>query len=160
MNSEKLQFLTDESLHVINNFSGENKTGWGVMNTQEMIEHLADFYNVSAEKTKVKLYTPEEQLPAYKAFLLSDKLFRENTKAPVELIGEKPAPLKFSTLAEAKENLNNAVKDFVGYFKNNEAAKTLHPVFGHLNFDEWVLLHYKHVMHHLKQFGYERVLIV
>ena len=160
MNSEKLQFLMVESLHVINNFTGENKNGWGVMNTQEMIEHLGDFYNVSAEKTKVKLYTPEEQLPLYKTFLLSDKLFRENTKAPVELIGEKPAPLKFSTLAEAKENLNNAVKDFVGYFKNNEAAKTLHPVFGHLNFDEWVLLHYKHVIHHLKQFGYVPVLVV
>lgn len=154
MNIEKLKFLTEESLQVINNLTEENKPVWGVMQTQEMIEHIADFYNVSAEKIKVKLYTPEEQLPLYKAFLLSDKLFRENTKAPVELIGEKPAPLKFSNLAEAKENLGNAVKDFVAYFKNNEAAKTLHPVFGLLNFDEWVLLHYKHVVHHLKQFNY------
>lgn len=159
MNIEKFNFLTEESLQVINNFTVENKPVWGVMQTQEMIEHLADFYDVSAQKIKVKLYTSEEQLPLYKAFLLSDKVFRENTKAPVELIGEKPGPLKFSTLAEAKENLANAVKDFVAYFKNNETAKTLHPVFGDLNFDEWVLLHYKHVMHHLKQFGHESVLI-
>ena len=39
------------------------------------------------------------------------------------------------------------------YFKNNPAAKTSHPVFGDLDFEEWVLLHYKHVTHHLKQFG-------
>ncbi|TXH28993.1 MAG: DUF1569 domain-containing protein, partial [Cyclobacteriaceae bacterium] len=33
------------------------------------------------------------------------------------------------------------------------AKKTTHPVFGALNFDEWILLHYKHVTHHSRQFG-------
>lgn len=154
MNIEKLNFLKEESLNIVNKLTTENTPVWGVMNTQEMIEHLADFYNVSTQKIKVQLYTPEEQLPLYKAFLLSDKLFRENTKAPSQLIGERPRPLKFSTIAEAKENLANAVKEFVDYFNKNETAKTLHPVFGELNFDEWVLLHYKHVVHHLKQFNY------
>lgn len=31
------------------------------------------------------------------------------------------------------------------------AAKA--PVLGDLNFEEWIMLHYKHVMHHAKQFG-------
>ena len=29
----------------------------------------------------------------------------------------------------------------------------LHPVFGELNFEEWALLHYKHVTHPLRRFG-------
>jgi hypothetical protein len=94
-----------------------------------------------------------EQLPAYKAFLLSDKQFRENTKAPIEMIGETPEPLRYTSLDEAKENLTNTIKDFTSYFEGNEARQTLHPAFGMLDYNEWVLMHYKHVLHHLKQFG-------
>jgi len=36
---------------------------------------------------------------------------------------------------------------------DDKLKTTLHPVFGELNFEEWILLHYKHVTHHLKQFG-------
>ena len=118
-----------------------------------MTEHLADFFNVSTEKIKVKLFTPEEHLPRYMEFLKSDKEFRENTKAPAELLGEKPLPLRFSSLAAAKENFKSSVNDFAGHFSEDEMKKTLHPVFGMLNYDEWVLLHYKHVLHHLKQFN-------
>jgi len=49
--------------------------------------------------------------------------------------------------------LHEAVDEFVEYFKNAPGKKTTHPVFGPLDFNEWVLLHYKHVTHHLRQFG-------
>ena len=153
MDSQKIQFLSQDSFEILKRLENNSPVKWGVMNAQQMIEHLADFYNVSAEKIPCKLYTSEEHLPAYKAFLLSDKVFRENTKAPVELLGDEPLPLSFVTLAEAKENLKRSVNDFSEYFKEHKGRKTLHPVFGLLNFDEWVLLHYKHVQHHLKQFG-------
>ena len=153
MDSQKIQFLSQDSFELLNQLENSSPPKWGVMNAQQMIEHLADFYNVSAEKISCKLYTSEEHLPAYKAFLLSDKAFRENTKAPVELLGEKPLPVRFSSLSKAKENLKMAVNDFAEYFNKDKERKTLHPVFGFLNFDEWVLLHYKHVQHHLKQFG-------
>lgn len=152
MDSQKIQFLFQNSFELLNRLENSSPPKWGVMNAQQMIEHLADFYNVSAEKISCKLYTSEEHLPAYKAFLLSDKAFRENTKAPVELLGDEPRPLRFATLAEAKDNLKKSVSDFAEYFNKDKERKTLHPVFGFLNFDEWVLLHYKHVQHHLKQF--------
>ncbi len=152
MDTQKFQFLTKGSLLLLNALQKTTPAKWGVMNAQEMTEHLADFYNVSAEKMPCKLYTPEEHLPAYKAFLLSDKVFRENTKAPAELLGEIPKPLRFSSLSEAKEDLQEAVNNFVGYFEEDKTKKTLHPVFGMLDFEEWIILHYKHVHHHLKQF--------
>jgi hypothetical protein len=56
-------------------------------------------------------------------------------------------------MQEALENLEESIKAFENYFKEDVSKTSLHPVFGELNFEEWVLLHYKHVRHHLKQFG-------
>lgn len=49
--------------------------------------------------------------------------------------------------------LERSIKAFEDHFKDDAGKKTSHPVFGELKFEEWVLLHYKHVMHHAKQFG-------
>jgi len=85
--------------------------------------------------------------------LMSEKEFRENTKAPI--LPEEPLPLRHSTIDEAITDLENQVKNFFTYFNDDPEKKTLHPAFGELNFEEWVQLHHKHVKHHLKQFGEE-----
>jgi oxepin-CoA hydrolase/3-oxo-5,6-dehydrosuberyl-CoA semialdehyde dehydrogenase len=127
---------------------------WGKMNAQQMVEHVADFFDVSAEKIKFDLITPEEQLPKFKAFLLSDKDFRENTKAPVSVVSEEPVPLRNASMAEATGALQNSVAGFFSFFEKYPERKTVHPVFGPLDQEEWVLLHTKHVQHHLRQFGW------
>ena len=153
MVKEKLDFLTDGAFKKLELLQEHSKANWGVMNPQEMTEHLADFFDVSTEKVKTKLYTPEEHLPRYMEFLMSEKEFKENTKAPADLLGEKPLPLRLPSLDAAKANLKNSVNDFVDYFSEDEMKRTLHPAFGMLNFEEWIRLHYKHVLHHLKQFN-------
>jgi tRNA A58 N-methylase Trm61 len=47
------------------------------MNVQQMVEHVTDFFKVSFDHIKFDLVTPEEHLPKYKEFLMSDKEFRE-----------------------------------------------------------------------------------
>ncbi len=153
MNIGKLQFITVESLEKLNALTESIQPNWGVMSAQEMIEHVEYVFAISIEKNKTKLYTPTEQLSAYKAFLLSDKQFRENTKAPIEMVGETPEPLRYTSLDEAKERLANSINDFTAFFEGNEDRQTMHPAFGMLDYNEWVLMHYKHVLHHLKQFG-------
>lgn len=153
MNIEKLQFITVESIEKLNALTESIQPNWGVMSAQEMIEHVEYVFAISIEKNETKLYTPTEQLPAYKAFLLSDKQFRENTKAPVEFLGETPQPLRFKSFEEAKEQLIISISDFIAFFKEDEDKQTLHPAFGLLNYHEWVLIHHKHLKHHLKQFG-------
>lgn len=153
MDKTKLQFVTKDSLALFKMIAGDAVGHWGKMNGQQMVEHVAAVFYVSSGKIKLPLVTPAEQLPKYKEFLLSDKEFRENTKAPVSVIGEEPLPLRFATMDEALENLEKAIAAFENYFATAGDEKTLHPVFGELNFEEWVLLHYKHVRHHLKQFG-------
>ncbi len=153
MNVEKLNFITKGCIPLFDSLAGDATGKWGKMNAQQMIEHVAAFFLVSTGKIKFDLVTPAEHLPKYKEFLLSDKEFRENTKAPTMVIGEEASPLKYTSIAEARENLKQAIAGFETYFAADANKTTLHPVFGELNFEEWILLHYKHVTHHLKQFG-------
>ena len=153
MNEQKRHFITKESIPLFKSLPGDAVGKWGKMNGQQMAEHVAAFFYVSTEKIKFELVTPVEHLPQYREFLYSDKEFRENTKAPGSVIGEEALPLQYATMEEALDNLEKSIAYFEKYFKDNATQKTLHPVFGELNYEEWVLLHYKHVMHHLKQFG-------
>jgi Protein of unknown function (DUF1569) len=153
MDEQKLKFITKECIPLFNKVPANDPGKWGKMSGQQMVEHIAAFFYVSTGKIKFDLVTPEEHLPKYKEFLLSDKEFRENTKAPANVIGEEPLPLRYASMDEALENLTEAISYFEKYFKENVDKRTMHPVFGELNFEEWVLLHYKHVTHHLRQFG-------
>jgi len=154
MNStDKAAFLKGELDLLYKGLAAESKGNWGKMSAQHMIEHVSDFFNVSTEKIKFQLVTPEEHLPKYKEFLFSDKEFRENTKAPATVLGEEPLPLRSESLEKAVEYLKKSVNDFFTFFEKDSMKKTTHPVFGPLNFEEWVLLHYKHVNHHLRQFA-------
>ena len=153
MNQRKLNFLTKEFIPLLKELPADTMGKWGKMNGQQMVEHVAAFFYVSTEKIKFDLVTPAEHLPKYKEFLLRDKEFKENTKAPTNVIGEEPSPLRYANMEEAIENLSRSVAYFETYFKDDPNKKAMHPVFGELNFEEWVLLHYKHVTHHLRQFG-------
>lgn len=127
---------------------------WGKMNAQQMVEHVTAFFKVSTGKIQFAVVTQPEHLPKYKEFLLSDKEFRENTKAPAEIIGEEVLPLRNETMEAAILNLKKSIEEFFEYFASGPLQTTSHPVFGALTFDEWVQLHYKHVLHHAKQFGF------
>ncbi|HMI77182.1 MAG TPA: DUF1569 domain-containing protein [Ferruginibacter sp.] len=152
MDQQKFNFITKEYIPLLKTLPGDAVGKWGKMNGQQMVEHVAAFFYVSTEKIRFDLVTPLEHLPKYKEFLLSDKEFRENTKAPITVIGDDALPLRFATMDEAVENLQGSIRYFENYFKENETKATIHPVFGELNYEEWVLLHYKHVTHHARQF--------
>ncbi len=152
MDEQKLNFLKN-CTSLFKTLSADMMGKWGKMNAQQTVEHLAAFFAVSAGKIKFDLVTPVEHLPKYKEFLLSDMEFRENTKAPTNVIGEEALPLRYATMEEALEKLAGSITAFENYFKDDPLITSLHPVFGELNFEEWVLLHYKHVTHHARQFG-------
>ncbi len=153
MDEQKATFIKNDFFVLVRQLTPHTTALWGKMTAQQAIEHLADFFDVSTAKINFGLSVPEEALPKYREFLYSDKAFRENTKAPVNIIGEDPMPVRYPDLDEAKMQLKKSVDDFFTYFSNNPDTTTLHPVFGPLTYDEWTLLHFKHVTHHLRQFG-------
>lgn len=151
MDSQKFQFIKTEFTQLIKNLPAEATGKWGKMTAQQMVEHVAGFFKVSTNQLHFPLVTAAEHLPKYKEFLLSEKEFRENTKAPV--LPEEPLPVIFSTMNEGVADLEKQIQLFADKFSSGEIVSSQHPVFGELNFEEWVLLHYKHLVHHAKQFG-------
>ena len=151
MDQSKLNFITSAYIPLLRSLSPQAAGKWGKMNAQQMVEHVAGFFRVSTGKLFFPLVTPEEHLPKYLEFLRSDKQFRENTKAPV--LPDEPMPAKFPNLQAAIDDLEEQVVYFRQRFESEPSLRTQHPVFGSLDYADWVLLHYKHVSHHLRQFN-------
>ncbi|MEI8052608.1 MAG: DUF1569 domain-containing protein [Bacteroidota bacterium] len=148
----KSQFLKIDLFNHLQRLSEHKKPVWGKMNARQMVEHLAFFIDISTEKTIFPLSVTETDLPKYKAFLMSEKQFRENTKAPSNVLGEETVPILYPDLQTSISVLQISVNQFFSFFKDNPEKNPIHPAFGHLNFDEWLLLHHKHATHHLRQF--------
>jgi len=151
MNQQKLAFLQNDFLSLIEKIDPLQKPVWGKMNTQQMVEHMGKFLQVSTNRLHFPLTTTPEMLPKYRTFLLSEKEFFENTKAAV--LGEEPESLLFETHSQSISFLRDELHTFFSFFETNPTALTQSPAFGDLNFEEWVQLHHKHAIHHLKQFG-------
>ena len=152
MNAEKEKFLKYRFVELLRKIPSDRPPQWGKMSLQQMIEHFADSVRIASGKT---VYTDfvvtEEQLSKFRAFMLSDKPFKENTANP--LMSEVPAPVKNPSAEEALQELQEEIDYFFTVFEKNNLQVTRNPFFGDLNFEENVHLLYKHALHHLKQFG-------
>ncbi len=147
----KIEFIQTTFIDLVSKLTPEQKGNWGVMNAQQMIEHVADFFKVSYGKIKFNQITAPEQLSKFREFLWSDKEFKENTKAP--MLPETAFAVRNNSMNESLLELQNDINNFFSQFSGKEEDKILHPVFGELNFEDWIQLHYKHTQHHAKQFS-------
>ena len=153
MLQEKEQFIKETVPVLLRQANINTAAQWGNMDFQQMLEHVADFFQVSTQKQFYPLVSPPEHMPKLKEFLMSDKQFRENTKAPANIIGEEPLPHKYASVEEAMQEAIAEVNYFFQLYADEPDLTAVHPVFGELNYEEWLRLHYKHVTHHLRQFG-------
>ncbi|HUM97127.1 MAG TPA: hypothetical protein PK275_04675 [Chitinophagaceae bacterium] len=151
MSLEKENFLRTRFIVCLQQLDPNTAAQWGKMNVHQMIEHLTDVMMVASGKIKMEVVTPADKLPLFKAFMMSDKPFKENTKSPV--LPEEPLPLRKQTVQAAIGKLQEELIYFFNAFESNPQFKTTHPVFGDLDFTENIQLLHKHILHHLKQFG-------
>jgi oxepin-CoA hydrolase/3-oxo-5,6-dehydrosuberyl-CoA semialdehyde dehydrogenase len=153
MNETKIQFIQSDFIKRLEHLPAEQKGKWGLMNAQQMVEHVTSFFKISTGRLSFPLVTPVEHLPKLRAFLWSDGEFRENTKAPGNIIPAEPLPAYNANMSIAIQKLEKEIALFFDSFKNDVSKKVLHPVFGELNYEDWIQLHYKHLLHHAKQFN-------
>jgi len=95
--------------------------------------------------------TNEEVLPKFRAFMESEKPFKENTANP--LMPDIPVAVKHPAAQHAINELQNEVNHFFEVFKQDAGKKVTNPIFGELGYEQSIQLLHKHATHHLRQFG-------
>lgn len=148
---DKLNFLKNEFPQLLKKLDADAKGNWGVMNGQQMVEHMAESISFATGKNNQPLHTPLEHVGKYKEFAMSDKEFRPNTKNA--LMSETAPPLTKESIGHAISQVEKEIADFIAYFEKNKGATLTNSFFGDLNFEEWTHLFHKHAVHHCKQFG-------
>ena len=129
----------------------DQKSLWGIMTPQHMVEHLILSFQMSNGKLKLKCITHPDKLPSLKRFLLSERPLPKEYINPY--IGPNLLPLKCPGIEDAVENLGEEINHHIDFFKLNQNVKTVHVNFGELNKHEWDQFHSKHFTHHLAQFN-------
>ncbi len=146
----KEKFIQTGFLALLQNLNPKAKGKWGVMNAQEMVEHMSYAFRQANGKDRYELVTAEENVERMQAFVRSDKEFKPGTKNV--LLPEIAIPAQKASMKDSIEELKMEIADFFFYFKQHPNSVLMNPFFGELNYEMWIALLYKHCLHHAKQF--------
>ena len=141
--------VSDGLVQRINNLSNTTQAKWGKMNVGQMMAHCCVTYEM--------IY--EDKYPAPKGFM---KLM---LKFLVKNLVVNEAPYKHNSrtapayLITTEKDFNTEKKRLIEYIQKTQQLGATHfdgkesLSFGPLNKTEWNNMFYKHLDHHLKQFG-------
>lgn len=135
----------------LKNLRSDQKPLWGKMTAQHMVEHLYKTVQTSINEIEMKIYTEERKIPVLKRLFIGERPIPKEFINPA--IGPNLMNLEFENLTTAIDELENVLTRYDKFFKDNPAAKTIHPIFGYITKEEWEIFHQKHFKHHLSQFG-------
>ena len=121
MNEKKIQFLKTEFIPLLSKLNAEDKGNWGVMNAQQMVEHFADAVKNASGKLPLPVLNDGETLVKYKAFMLSETPFKENTKNP--MMAEVPAPVRARDMNTAIAKLQSELDHFFVVYEKDNSLK-------------------------------------
>lgn len=134
--------------------TNENTALWGIMNAQNMVEHLSLILIGSIGKWGREFTGDEGRAAKNKAIFFAARYpFPKSVTQPGMENGQAPPPLRCATMEESKALLQKSYEKFINHFENNPTDKVQHPYFGLFSFEEWVHFHARHFEHHLMQFG-------
>ena len=137
-------------LEILDNLDEKKSASWGKMTPQKMIEHLSDCIYMSCGIGNHELLIPEEKIKGMQAFLISDKEMPQNIQVP---FAKENTPLRNTDIELALDEFTMAWVDFEEMYSEDSKKTALHPYYGNLNYEQWLLLHSKHFTHHFTQFG-------
>ena len=148
---EQKEYLLNQLINDFRSLSQPANANWGKMNFNQMLEHLIDACkNASGDIVFDTFHSPEERLPAMQAFLMTDKLFKPETKNA--MMSDEPAPVKNENTNALLDELQTQLNRFYERFQQDQNLVVRNPIFGDLNEELWTRLLYKHCIHHLHQF--------
>ena len=135
----------EEIKNRIGSLTKESTPQWGKMNAGQMVTHCQFPLKVAlSSKTKKPGWNPIVLL--FKKSLYNDKPWRKSlpTAKQAKITEERD-------FEKERENLLSMIDAF--YEKRNQEVWKPHPMFGKFTKQQWGQLEYKHLDHHLTQFG-------
>ncbi|MCX6313213.1 MAG: DUF1569 domain-containing protein [Sphingobacteriales bacterium] len=145
--------LFDESVHQeifqrIKSLSAESQRQWGKMDAAQMLAHCIEAFKVPLSDKKM----PRMFLGLMLGWAIKPKLYNESP-------WQKNLPTAPNFIIKESRNFEaerTALLELVQKFydgRNGGVGKFPHPMFGTLTQEQWGKSMYKHLDHHLKQFG-------
>jgi hypothetical protein len=137
-----------EIIERINKLTPSSKRQWGKMTIDQMLEHcFITMQTATGDKIVSRLFIGKIFGRLLKPSLVGKNEVRKNISTHPDFLANTPTPIE-----EKKKNLIGIIKKF---HEGGEEKCTTHPhtFAGKLLPIEWAILMYKHLDHHLKQFG-------
>jgi Protein of unknown function (DUF1569) len=123
----------------------ESKAQWGRMSAPQMVCHLADSLRMALGELPVRSKRLPIRYPPLKQFIIYVAPFPKSAPTAPELLARSPREWD----ADVAD-----LRSLVDRLEPRHGAKwPEHPAFGKLSERAWGVLVYRHMDHHLKQFG-------
>ena len=138
----------NEILQRMNTLSPQSQRGWGKMEVAQMLAHCKEAFKVPLSDEKM----PRMFMGRMLAWMMKSKMYNDGPwgktlpTAPNFLIkGHRDFETEKKELQELITQFNTRGRGNVGKFP--------HPFFGSFTQEQWGKMMYKHLDHHLTQFG-------
>ena len=133
-------------LERLDTLSPDSNPQWGKMNVAQMLHHCQKPFEIAVHEKDFGLKPNILIKLFFKKSLYNDSPFRKNlpTVKSFKIVDERD----FNT---EKKELKELVNAF--YTLREKENWKPHPVFGSFTTEQWGKLQYKHLDHHLRQFG-------
>lgn len=129
--------------------NADSQPEWGKMNVAQMLAHCSVSYDITYGKIPVKYGWFMRKMLGWmvKPIVVGEKPYAKNTRtAPVFVIEDER---DFDTeMARLLANIARAEADGEAFYERKES-----PSFGKMTAQEWSNQYWKHLDHHLTQFG-------
>jgi hypothetical protein len=144
--------LVEDTKNRILQLSRESAPQWGSMAVAQTLAHCTSGIEMAMGVIQAKRAPFPASLigPMIKPLVFrDDKPMRRNSPSSPELFSPAPTQLEFTS---ERSRLIAAIEGFASQGAAG-CSRYPHPFFGPLNPQQWAILMYKHVDHHLRQFG-------
>ena len=137
--------VKQEIIDRLNKLTPQSQRQWGKMDVAQMLAHCQMPLGVATGKHKLKGSGLLKLVgPLLKGLLFNNKPFKKNLGTDKSFIMTTPKEFE-----KEKSGLIQMINDFSASSMTDEP----HPIFGKLTKEQWSKGTWKHLDHHLRQFG-------
>lgn len=138
--------VKQEIISRINNLTAKSQRQWGKMDVAQMLAHLQPAIRIAYGTHRPKgHFLFKLILPLFKSKLWDEKPFKKSLPTDETFVMTDTE----KDFEKEKADLLNLINQF----SESAIIGEKHPVFGKLTKEQWSKATWKHIDHHLKQFG-------